>query len=361
MHGKLWSTLGMCTLLFACGGGDGPAAPNAGDGGVSEDSGLDQPEDASPGEDAAVDAAEPEADANAPPEPGTTQDRCLRAGCGRAHLPSQPQLTLLEDMGDGWKRLMEAEWELAPSTEGYRCMTLTLPEDVYVVAFSPQSPTGTHHATFGINTAAMGPDTVVPCGVSSTGSRRLQGSGAGSAPSFLPDGVAMPLRKGEQISMNLHLFNVGSETLKGRSGMWNKTASADQVKVEAEAVLAGPLALSIPIGRSTQSGGCTLRADATIYGVSPHMHQLGVHLKATSRGPSGDVTIYDGAYDFTHQLFHDIPDVQLKKGDVVRVECTYQNDTTRTVSWGDSSLDEMCFVGLGLYPAIGYGGTPCFQ
>jgi hypothetical protein len=27
----------------------------------------------------------------------------------------------------------------------------------------------------------------------------------------------------------------------------------------------------------------------------------------------------------------------------------------------DSSLDEMCFIGLGLYPAIGYGELPCFD
>jgi hypothetical protein len=29
------------------------------------------------------------------------------------------------------------------------------------------------------------------------------------------------------------------------------------------------------------------------------------------------------------------------------------------VSWGDSTLDEMCFVGLALYPSFGAGGFPC--
>jgi Copper type II ascorbate-dependent monooxygenase, C-terminal domain len=296
-------------------------------------------------------------DPNAP----TTTDRCLRPPCQLSHLPAQPQLAFLEDMGDGWKRMMEAEWELAAGTEGYRCMTLTLPEDVYVTGFAPQSPLGTHHATFGISAEASGPDTVVACGVGATGSRRLQGSGAGSEPSLLPAGVAMPLRKGEQIAMNLHLFNLTTTTLRGRSGMWIRTARAADVQVEAEAVLAGPLTLNIPSGRSTQRGGCTIRADATIYGVAPHMHQNGVHLRASVKRAEGELVVYDGNYDFNHQLFHDIPDMQLKMGDVVNVECTYQNESGKTINWGDSSLDEMCFLGLGLYPAIGYGGLPCFN
>jgi hypothetical protein len=262
-------------------------------------------------------------------------------------------------MGDGWQRLMEAEWELAPGSEGYRCMTLTIPRDVYLTAFAPQSPAGTHHATFGVSATPNGPDQVVACGVGSVGERRLQGSGAGSEPGELPPGVAMPLHAGEQVAMNLHLFNVSDEPLRGRSGMWVKTVAAHDVQFEAETVLAGPLSLDIPIGRSTHSGGCTLRADATVYGVGPHMHQTGAHLRAVAETAAGELEIYDGDYDFNHQLFHAIDAVELKAGDRVRVECTYQNDTDRTLHWGDSSLDEMCFVSLGLYPAIGYGAFPC--
>ena len=32
-------------------------------------------------------------------------------------------------------------------------------------------------------------------------------------------------------------------------------------------------------------------------------------------------------------------------------ECTYENDTDRLVSFGQSTLDEMCFAGLTRYPA----------
>jgi hypothetical protein len=345
--------VGACT-------GDGADDSPAPDGGpTARDSGGGPSED--------VDAAGPSmagssggaADAGASDEGETVLDRCYGSTCVPSRLPPQPDLEFLEDMGGGWQRLMEADWELAPGTEGYRCMTLTVPEDVYIVAFSPQSPRGTHHATFGVSAVPSAPDQVVACGVGAVGERRLQGSGAGSEPSELPAGVAMPLHRGDQIAMNLHLFNVSEEPLSGRSGMWVKTVTADEVEFEAETVLAGPLALDIPVGRSTQTGGCTLRSDATLYAAAPHMHQTGVHLRATVTTVAGEVEVFDGDYDFNHQLYHDIDDVQLRAGDYLEVECTYENDRDRALHWGDSSLDEMCFLSLSLYPAIGYGQLPC--
>lgn len=344
---------------------DNGTAPPESSGNHDRDSGASKPsgstDAASPTlADSGAQVGERDAHAQTDPNDGeSVQDRCLTGSCGKAQLPEQPELAFLEDMGEGWQRLMEADWELAAGSEGYRCMTLTIPEDVYITAFAPQSPLGTHHATLGVSSEPTGPDQVIVCGVGNTGTRRLQGSGAGSEPSYLPEGVAMPLHKGEQVNMNLHLFNVGDQTIRGRSGMWIKTVPKSQVVNEAETVLAGPLSLNIPVGRSTESGGCTLRADATIYGVGPHMHQHGVHLKASATTAAGDVMLYDGDYDFSHQLFHDIDDVQLHKGDHVNVECTYLNDTDAALHWGDSSLAEMCFIGLGLYPAIGYGSLPC--
>jgi hypothetical protein len=355
-------------VLNACGDDAAPPPLELGNDASTEDARVedaidfDNPE---PPNDANVDYdAEPFIPGAGPGGDGddttSTQDRCYDASCGRSALPVQEDLEFLEPMGDGWLRLMEADWELAPTAEGYRCMTFTIPEDVYITAFYPQSPQGTHHATFGVAESAEGPDRVYACGVGVSGTRRLQGSGAGTEPSELPDGVAQPLRKGQQITMNLHLFNVTDETLRGRSGVWVKAIPADQVVNESESILAGPLMLNIPVGESTQLGQCTLSADVTLYSVQPHMHQIGTHLRATAMTAAGEVPIHDGPYDFTHQVVHDIDPIELKSGDVVKIECTYQNDTSSPVMWGDSSLDEMCFIGLSVYPATGSsGGFPC--
>jgi hypothetical protein len=289
-------------------------------------------------------------------------DRCLEGACPPPALPPQVPYEFLSETGDGWLRLIQAEWELAAKSEGYRCVRKTMPEEVYITGFAPLNPAGTHHTTLHVETAGAFPDGVTVCGVGSGGTRRLQGAGVGTEPTMLPAGVAMKVAAGEQLMMNLHLFNFGDQPLAGTSGMRVKRVPLAQVANEAEVVLIGPLTLDIPPGRVTQSGRCTLRSPATLFSLNPHMHQLGRHMKVTVQAAGGGARVlHDEAYDFTHQLLHQIEPVQLAAGDSVNIECTYENQTAREVRWGDSSLDEMCFVGVGLYPAFGAGGLPCFN
>jgi hypothetical protein len=287
------------------------------------------------------------------------RDRCFGEACEPAVLPAQAERRLLEDAGDGWQRLIEADWQLSARSEGYRCVRKTAPRDVYVIAFSPLTPPGTHHTTLEINPPGGAADGVTWCaGPSSGGARQVQGSGVGTKPVDLPAGVAMKIAMGEQLAMNLHLFNVGDTVLTGTSGMWIKAAPAETADEMAEVVLAGPPSLSIPEGRSTQSGRCTFHQPAKIYSLGPHMHQLGAHMRVTAHSSiMGERVIHDAAYDFTHQLVYPVELVELAAGDWLSIECTYENTTGETVFWGDSSLDEMCFVNVGRFPAA--GGSFC--
>jgi hypothetical protein len=346
--------LAILTALYACeaDGSSNPASPGDGDGDGDRDGQVD--------EEFKPDAWNPPDPPDEPPA-NTVIDRCNSSQCEPSLLVPQEDLVFLEDMGDGWKRLMEADWHMAGSSEGYRCMGFTVPEDVMITAFFPQGPPGTHHATFGVSSQASGPDDVYACGVGTAGERRLQGSGAGTEPTELPPGVGMRLRRGEQILMNLHLFNVNEEPLRGRSGMWVKTIAESEVEHEAESVLAGPLQLFVPVGRSTQTGTCTMVHDVTIFSVGPHMHQTGVHMRATATSRGDTIELHDRDYDFMEQTVYPIEAVELEQGDVVSLECTYENGTDAPIMWGDSSLAEMCFISLGLYPAGGFPGLPCMN
>lgn len=53
------------------------------------------------------------------------------------------------------------------------------------------------------------------------------------------------------------------------------------------------------------------------------------------------------------QSYHLIPPLALNKGDRVRVDCIHRNTTTETVTFGESTLSEMCFAGIYGYPAVG--------
>lgn len=291
----------------------------------------------------------------------THLDRCLAGtSCKAAALPPQPEVPFLGEAGDGWLRLIEADWELQPETEGYRCVDLTVPQDVYVTAFLPLSPTGTHHTTLTVHRSPQGPDGVIGCGVDASGDRRLQGAGAGTEATQMPDGVAMKIAAGEQVRMNLHLFNISKDVLHGKSGMRVKVIPKEQVRSEAEVRLVGPLNLSIPRGKVVQEGKCTFQKAATVFAVGPHMHQLGVYAKIVAHSSvAGDKVLFDGTYDFTHQYVYPVKEVPLAAGDTLSVECTYQNTTDQTVMWGDSTLAEMCFAGVSVYPSANSGGGPC--
>jgi hypothetical protein len=256
--------------------------------------------------------------------------------------------------------LLTAPWTMAEGTEGYWCARVTVPEDMWITAFRPIAPLGTHHTALSIDTKNE-PDGVFPCEASTIGLKILFGSGVGTAPFELPGGVAYKLSKGERLLLNLHLYNIGEGELVGTSGVEVMLAAPHEVVHEAETLYAGTFDVTIPPGEVTLSGACTLNADSTIFGVFPHMHQLGVHMKGIAAPAGGaEIVLHDQAYDFESQLNHHVPLVELREGDQVRVECTYHNDTGQTVGFGDSSDKEMCFLGLYRYP-IG-GGIPfCFN
>lgn len=62
------------------------------------------------------------------------------------------------------------------------------------------------------------------------------------------------------------------------------------------------------------------------------------------------MTIYDRPYDFNEQRQFPVNMLALEGGDSLDVECTYENTTDRMVKFGESSLDELCFIGLYRFP-----------
>jgi hypothetical protein len=118
--------------------------------------------------------------------------------------------------------------------------------------------------------------------------------------------------------------------------------------------MAGTTHIEIPAGETAvEHGSCTLAQDATLFAVAPHMHRLGVHLKAVAQSSrQGDVSLRDDDYSFDSQLTYMLDQqVEMRAGDKMLVDCTYDNTTDRRVFYGSSTLDEMCFATVYRYPA----------
>jgi hypothetical protein len=246
-----------------------------------------------------------------------------------------------------WFTLIDREWELAPYSETYRCVRVTVEEDLYIQGFRDISPVGTHHTVLTAGRTRH-PDGDFDCNPVTNAHEMLFASGIGGDVLELPEGVALKVEAGNQLLLNLHLYNVSGEPISGRTGIEVFRIAPEDVVHEAEFVFAGTVNISIPPQQEYEAAGaCTFGSDATVLVVWPHMHQLGRHMRVVHE----DEVLFDGPYEFDEQVFHFIEPRTVSAGERVEVYCTWQNDTDERVFFGDSSDQEMCFAGLYRYPA----------
>jgi hypothetical protein len=246
--------------------------------------------------------------------------------------------------------LVETSWTLPPRTERYYCVRRTVDRDLHIGRFEAIAPRGTHHTVLTIDDGDE-PDGVTTCLAATSAPRMIYGSGVGTRPHDLPAGVAMKVSAGQQLLLNLHLYNTSpDQPLSGTSGVRARLVRPEDVVHEAEVVLAGTIDLRIAPGASMQYGRCTMPGDVTIFAAGSHMHRLGVHLEAVVER-TGQVLV-DRPYSFDDQNAEPV-EARLVAGDRVLVECSYENDTGDTVFFGQSSDQEMCFAVLFRYPAQG--------
>ncbi len=243
--------------------------------------------------------------------------------------------------------LISGAWSLNAAQEKYVCVRQMVTEDTYIKTIVPIAPTGTHHFVLMLGDPD-GPDGTTDC-TSTLTKPAIFASGLGVEPLTMPEGIAVHLVPGQQLLLNLHLFNTSDDVLAGTSGIAMMTSPPVDTAHSAGVVLAGKMAgLSIGQGTVTQEGTCTTpEAGTTMFAVAPHMHLLGTHLKATY----GSNILYDRDFAFDDQQFQTMPPVVTTAGGKLDVTCTYENHTGSTVGFGESTNDEMCFAITFAYPA----------
>ena len=249
-----------------------------------------------------------------------------------------------------WASLISGDWEIPAGDEGYRCVRKTLTEDTYITGFKSIGPLGTHHTVLTVG-EPNGEDGISTCGAGTNNTSMIFGSGVGDIEYHFPAGVGVKIPAGQQLLLNLHLFNVSDAPLTGTSGSEAIMVAASAIEHEAESLLMGKtIGLSVPAGESTQNGSCTFDQNHTLLTVAPHMHQLGSHMKVEAIRADGNIMVHDAPYDFEDQKLYVLDSFTVKPDDKISVACSYNNTTGQTVSFGDSSEQEMCFATMYLYP-----------
>ncbi len=180
----------------------------------------------------------------------------------------------------------------------------------------------------------------------------------GATPRFFSNNVGIPLDKGADIVMQLHIHPSGKpETDQSKMGLYFAKQPVAKV-MSRNPLLLGSLAIEIPPGekRHKLSSQVTLPSGLTLTSVLPHMHLIGKEMKVTATRPDGAVLplIWIKDWSFYWQDSYVYRDaVHLPAGTILELEAYYDNSADnafnpqqppKTVLFGNDTTDEMCFA-----------------
>jgi copper type II ascorbate-dependent monooxygenase-like protein len=267
--------------------------------------------------------------------------------------PAAPDATA----AGGWEPLLTGDWSIAAGTENWYCMSRTLDRDLFIGGFRPIDPLGTHHTILSFGPPVQPDHGATTCAPENTNPYWVYASGVNINDLSMPPGVGVVIEAGQQIHVNLHVFNTGTSTLSGTSGVEILPLDRSAVEHEAEVFPPGPYGFQIPPNQEYSfSSTCPIREEQHIFAIFPHMHQRGRHLKSELTIGGQRQVLWDDDFQFDAQQYARFDPIQLSAGDTVTTTCTWfyeQEPGGRPmITWGQSSEDEMCFGILMRYPRV---------
>lgn len=302
--------------------------------------------------------------------------------------PTEPKLPALDVLDDA-NFFVEMPVEYTPQgtaeheNDDYRCFLLDGPEaDAYVTGFEilPGEPREVHHMLLvgsldaQTDQQAQQSDDADPrpgfecfANFATAGNINfLAGWAPGKDVVRYPDQTGLFIAGGHKLIMQVHYNLLGGPGLPDVTAL--KLRTAPSVPKEASVFPIADESLDVPPGQragiykfSIPLAGIT--DDLDVYGVFPHMHQLGqtLHFELQPLGDNDPAKAFCMTdvwrWDFHwQQLFiYDQP-IRMKASDVLNVSCTYNTmGRTSDVMWGEGTQDEMCLVGI--YVARPHGGS----
>ena len=266
----------------------------------------------------------------------------------------------MTDTDAGWVFRTE-EFTLAPGEERFVCYAADTPADLSIKRFSVAGKPMIHH--FLMVTAD---DTKEPQGTSECGAAfKLSWSpifmaGAGDSVVAIPDGAARQVGAGTQLVLQLHLLNATNQPVTEFAEVrMERSPDADPTPVGQFIFGTFDLALP-PKQKSNLQINCSVGGTPSgvqIFAMFPHMHYL-ARKQTLKLGPDQNnlSTIYTrNPYDFQQQTIDPL-DLRILPGTAARLTCSYDNDRDETITYGESTNNEMCFA-IGF--TVGSGGA-CF-
>ena len=248
---------------------------------------------------------------------------------------------------DGQMLIQTGEFTVPAGEETYLCWTMTADQAFEARSFSFAGQPVVHH-TMLARTIRPEPAGARECEVLFNPNwSTIFGTGAGASELTFPAGTAFKFEADTQFVLQLHLLNTSEEDITDHVEValgLSEDPNTQPVKIGGF----GTTQINLPPHQeSSVAHSCTLPKSGRLIGLNPHMHQMGTSLtlELGSTEQEAEQIYAREPYDFDAQTV-DAVDMELEQGQFVRVTCNYQNDTNEVVTYGESSLSEMCFLGL---------------
>ncbi len=239
---------------------------------------------------------------------------------------------------------------------------LTQHKLVTAVDFKPGAPQTVHHASFYLDTAHAGrrldaadygPGYQGFGGPGFPANGTLRSWFPGMTPRHLPRGMGRLVLRDSDIVAEIHYVCTGKiEHDRSRIGVYYAPRSAKQLVQE---IQVGNKLIKIPAGekRHHEQATFTLPVETVLLDVMPHMHVLGSEIKVHAELPDQSTAplIWIKDWDFNWQSQYSyIEPVRLPQDTRIVVDAWFDNSSDnplnpnsppKTVTWGESSTDEM--------------------
>jgi Copper type II ascorbate-dependent monooxygenase, C-terminal domain len=184
-----------------------------------------------------------------------------------------------------------------------------------------------------------------------TNARFLAGGSDAAAQFKIPEGIAFRIKKKSVLMIQTHWINTSNAQVVGQAVFNIGVQPPDGKRQAAQLFAAYTANVTLPPrGPASAKTECKIQQEMSLFALGGHAHEWGTHVKLTVDRAGKNDMLYD--HDWEPHFQADPPlnyydtktPLQLHAGDVLHVECEYQNTSDAEVRFPR----EMC-VGLGFY------------
>lgn len=256
--------------------------------------------------------------------------------------------------------------QLDPGEETTVCVTLALdnPDPMYVTRITGKLAEGSHHLILYKSSETeeqRAPHRCSPFSGILNGTVPLMIVERREDQLVFPKGVGLKLDAKQMVRLEAHYINTSTVPLEGHGTMTldgTPVASVGSDFVEGNLAFWGNTRIHIPPNGKYSTGQAFQSAPKGVKGfaVTTHQHRLGTRMQIWYT-PDGD-PISPAIADTTNwaepPLYQLNPELPFPDGAGLTYQCDWNNTTSSEIGFGESALEEMCFLWMYYYPSQGF-------